>query len=270
MIAVDAQGNSDAAVVLFSRLNFPDCHATVIHSVESILPDGSFPGAESTHQLGEMIDEMEDAGQKAIDESALKLGGCVFEKRCVQGDPLRNLIDLARQDSCALIVVGTQDRSNFEKVLMGSVTRGLLTKAEHSFLVGKPYGSQTGPVTAVFATDHSEYCDRCADLLIEMRPAGLDKLIVLSVVDMEEVPEAIQSDTDRLATRFRSVFPDVVSVVARGEVEPNIHSTMLSNNAEMVIVGAQGHSALDRLLGSGSTSFHQVEQEPYSTLVLRP
>jgi nucleotide-binding universal stress UspA family protein len=259
---------STPATSLFTRLKFADCHALLIHSVESVLPDGSFPGIESTHALVTMIDEMEEAGKKALHDAAASMSDCATEERMVQGDPLRNMLDLAETSHFDLMVVGSQNRSSLEKVLLGSVTRGLLNKSVHSFLVGKAYGSAAGPVTAVFATDHSDYCDRCAELLMELKPQGISRLVVLTVFDSDAPSVELEESTRRVAEQLRGVAP-TLSKVVEGDVDDGIAQTMVDESADLLIIGGQGHGFLERLR-SGSTSWDQVEKRDYSVLVLRP
>lgn len=267
LLGIDAQGGSDAAVALFHRLSFSDCKVTLLHSVESLLPDGSFPGDESTHVINEMMEEIEATGRAALDRAAANLPEIEAAKRSVMGDPLRNLLDIARQDETDLIVVGSENKSPFEKAIMGSVTRGLLASAPHSFLVGKRFGSAEGPVTAIFATDHSDYSDRCLDTLLRFAPKGIGTLILFHVVEPESVDP--QAANEALCNRAAPLATDCRSLLGEGPVERAIHDAMIAQNADLVIVGAQGCGFLKRLR-MGSTSFFEVESEPYSALVLRP
>ncbi|HET6410187.1 MAG TPA: universal stress protein, partial [Chthoniobacteraceae bacterium] len=234
-------------MLLFGRLDFADCQVTMVHSVESVLPDGGFPGPESPHVVAQIIDEMEAAGEKALQASAASLSNCVVNTRSVMGSPLRNVLDIAKAESADLIVVGTQDRSAFEKAILGSVTRGLLSSSEHSFMVGKVYGTHEGPVTAVFATDHSDYCDRCAEMLIGWAPKGIEHLIVVSVFDSADDDQSLDADTAALVERFKPHFGSVTGMNRRGNVEAQLHEAVTEANAEVMIIGAQGRGFFDRL-----------------------
>jgi hypothetical protein len=66
-----------------------------------------------------------------------------------------------------------------------------------------------------------------------------------------------------------AVCPDCTPVSLRGEVNATLRELMRTEQADLLVLGAQGHGFLDRMR-SGSVSFHQVVGESYSVLVLRP
>ncbi len=289
LIGVDSLGQCNAAIELVRRLDFSLDKLVLLHSVESVMPDGSFPGLAAGGTYTDMLDEIEEAGQQALKEAAEAVGGAVeVEKKLIPGDPLRNLLDTADADEIDLIAVGTQKKSSLQAMLMGSVTRGLLTASTHSFLAAKDGFRTEGPLTAVFATDHSEYADRVIDLLTRFASKGIGRLIVLSVLDPKahKAMQAFKGDAemsgnlsmwaeDRMEHENRAVCarlsPHVGSCEERieaGEVNATIARVMAAEKADLLILGAQGHGFLDRLK-SGSVSFHQVVAENYSVLVLR-
>jgi nucleotide-binding universal stress UspA family protein len=289
LIGVDSLGHCNAAIDLVRRLDFSLEKLVLLHSVESVMPDGSFPGLAAGGTYTDMLDEFEEAGQQSLKEAAELVGGVVeVEKRMIPGDPLRNLLDVADDDQIDLIGVGTQKKSSLQAMLMGSVTRGLLTASTHSFLAAKEGFKKEGPLTAVFATDHSEYADRAVELLSAFAPKGIGRLLVLSVIDpkAQRAVKNFHSDPelsgnvnmwaeDRMERENLAVCRKLSQHIAtcderveHGEINATIAKTMAAENADLLILGAQGHGFLDRMK-HGSVSFHQVVAENYPVLVLR-
>ncbi|MEZ0326752.1 MAG: universal stress protein [Fimbriimonas sp.] len=289
LIGVDSLGQCNAAIELVRRLDFSLEKLVLLHSVESVMPDGSFPGLAAGGTYTDMIEEFEDAGEQALREAAEAVGsGLEIEKKLIPGDPLRTLLDSADDEAIDLIGVGTQKKSSLQAMLMGSVTRGLLTASTHSFLAAKEGFRKEGPLTAVFATDHSDYADRAVDLLARFAPKGIGRLLVLSVIDPKShrAVQAMRNDGDlsgdlsvwaedrmerenlAVCKKLAQHIPVCDERVERGEVNATIAKTMAAEGADLLILGAQGHGFLDRLK-SGSVSFHQVVAENYPVLVLR-
>jgi nucleotide-binding universal stress UspA family protein len=289
LIGVDSLGQCSAAIDLVRRLDFDLEQVTLLHSVESVMPDGSFPGLTGGGTYTEMVSEFEEAGRRSIDEAEAALQTkAKVETKMIPGDPLRNLLDVADAEAVDLIAVGTQKKSSLQAMLMGSVTRGLLTASTHSFLAAKECLSKEGPLTAVFATDHSDYADRAVELLAKLAPKGIGRLVVLAVIDAkaQKAFKTFHSDPelttnvdmwaeDRLEHENRNVcsklelcIPVSDERVEHGDVNQTIRRTMEAEKADLLILGAQGHGFMERLR-SGSVSFHQVVAENYPVLVLR-
>jgi nucleotide-binding universal stress UspA family protein len=289
LIGVDSLGQCSSALELVRRLDFAAEKVILLHSVESVMPDGSFPGLAGGGTYTDMLTEFEHAGHIALDEAAAACGaGANIEKKQMPGDPLRNLLDMADDQEIDLIAVGTQKKSSLQAMLMGSVTRGLLTASTHSFLAAKDIASKEGPLTAVVATDHSDYADQVIDLLVQFAPKGIGRIVVLAVIDpkaqravhqFKDDPE-LSSNVDLWAEdrlhhenmavcrKLAAIAPVCEERVEHGEVNDVIRTTMADVGGDLLILGAQGHGVIERLR-SGSVSFHQVVAENYPVLVLR-
>ncbi len=126
LIGVDSLGQCHSAIELIRRLDFSLDQLVLLHSVESVMPNGSFPGLAAGGTYTDMVEEFERAGQQALKEAADLYGASAsVEKKLIPGDPLRNLLDIADEYEIDLIGVGTQKKSSLQAMLMGSVTRGL-------------------------------------------------------------------------------------------------------------------------------------------------
>jgi nucleotide-binding universal stress UspA family protein len=71
------------------------------------------------HQLGRLL-------RKVIPSD----GTVSYEHRIVSGDPVTSIVELAHKEGAGLIVMGTHGRSGISRLLMGSVTEGVVRTAD--------------------------------------------------------------------------------------------------------------------------------------------
>jgi nucleotide-binding universal stress UspA family protein len=189
---------------------------------------------------------------------------------------------------CAdLIAVGSSGKGEIAGWLTGSVRRGLVTGAYCSVLVAKGLPRPDGPVHAVLATDHSAYVDECVQELLRLSPRGLSRLTIVTAYPAEQLEQLqlyvpaltcnlAESVERRLAEKNQALREHLAPLlgcevdcrVAPGPVNDAIRACMAETQADLLILGAQGHGFWDRLT-LGSVSFHQAFAEAYPVLILR-
>jgi nucleotide-binding universal stress UspA family protein len=192
------------------------------------------------------------------------------------GRAAHEITSVADREAADLIIAGSGHKGSLETFLMGSVTRALVVEAKRSVLVGKRAMSAGDKVSAVLATDHSEYADRCVDLLVRLAPAGLGKVTIVSAdtSDKEvrsvttEYEGALRSRNEIVAGKLAGLGCDVEALVLQGSANEVIDAAMEKTGADLLILGAHGHGFLERLL-MGSTAMHMVANSPWNVLVLR-
>lgn len=286
VIGVDLALLYEGAVGLLARLDFPDVEAVWAHCVESVLPDGGFAELGPAHPIGEVMAVREAAGRELLEHASAMLPGVTKELQF--GDPASVLVQLGEDHHADLIAVGSERKGFFGSLFFGSVTKGLLISAKQSLLVAKKRDTGSGPIRAVFATDHSPYANRCAEELLRLAPRGISELVIVSAVidhlpaallqpeeDYVDLDDAIRSwetlverENQELALKLAPLATTVTHQVRRGHANDVIRETMADTGSDLLILGAQGHGFLERLR-IGSVSFHQVVSEECSTLVLR-
>ncbi len=260
----------------------------MVHVVESIFPDGSFPPFGPNHAVTEMIYVREEEGKKALDRAKEALGnGAEAEIR--RGDPARELMTYADEADADLIAIHSEAKGTYGDLFFGSVAKGLVQAADQSLLVAKGESAADGPLQVVFATDHSEYAARSLDLLLSWAPKGWGKVWVVTANEtapavaallvhdlphlVDEAPIWIREKLEELnrktVDRFVRAGIPAEGVVIDAHPNDAMRTVMMDTGADLLAMGAQGHGFLARLR-MGSKSFHQVVSEKYSVLVLRP
>ncbi len=274
-----------AGARIFAKLGFPGSEAILVHTVEPVLPDGGFLPDSSTSPIVEIQNQRRVDGERRMAEVAKELSALGVPSQSVTrfGNPAHEITDLAEKENADLIVAGSLRKGKIETFMMGSVARALVVEAKRSILVGKKSLKDQPKVDAVFATDHSDYANKCLELLVGLSPSGFGKVTVVSAdTTDEEVSKAMKAENPEglgsedllyrrnewAVAKLKLIAESVESVVLRGRAEDVITAAMEQTRADLLILGAHGHGFLERLL-MGSTAMHMVGNAPWNVLVLR-
>ena len=290
IVGVDNQGAYPPAVRLVSALKFPAPQVTLLHAVQPNLPLVPF-GLDATLEVqNEYGKVVQNLGQAAL-ESAVKLcHDCGLEAtpRLVYGGAAECLSETCEKRCADVVSVATHLRSMWSPSFMGSVSRSLAISCGSSILAAKGQIPEGRSLRAVLATDHSDYSTRWIERFLQLRPAGIGSIHVVTAYEIDDHEADIlhrnlpslggMVDTwieDRLADRNCELVGRLedAGYVARCSVvkgDPNevIRTAMQDSQADILIMGAQGHGFLERVL-IGSVSLHQTIYEPYSVLIVR-
>ena len=306
LLGLDSRSDAEA-VRLLTRLRFSGANYDLTHVIHPFpwVPSGTyyggFPLAEATITEADQtaIWEQEDSDANAVLLAAAAhlsgAGDCQTHVR--RGNPIETLMQHADETHADLVAVDASRQGAIRALFSGSVARGLVTGAHQSVLLAREMSHRpprlddaARPVRAVLATDHSPYMDRCIERFLPFHPLGLSHLTVLTAFPEESLNNvqsylpnlvvspavAMRHDLEErnrsLMGRLRAVFGDgTITITAKvsGEpVEAAITGAMQDADADLLLVGAQGHSLLERLT-LGSIAFRQAMTAPYSVLVLR-
>ena len=290
VVGIDLERRSAAVIALLGRLQFSIDETLLLHVTEPMqlcLPYSAYGMFVETDEIHNTLKQAGDAALTEELRLANELNLHAKTEWC-EGFPTASLTDFADQSGSSLIAVTSTVRSTIGAVFGGSVARGLAISAHQSILVGREDVPAEGPLRAVFATDQSPYCAECMKLLVEFAPKGISHLTLLTVhecakhegllslihgVDtkaaLEEADKSLVAKGDSMAAWLTENGIPTASIVVSGKIEEVIHQTMHETNADLLIVGSQGHGFMDRVM-VGSTSLHQIIGERYPILLLRP
>jgi nucleotide-binding universal stress UspA family protein len=290
VLGVDGRHGDTNSVHLVKRLDFGgEAEIDIVHVVES-LPFTWWGAGEmsSPDVIQQLIEDQEKAGIRITREVADVLREDVKQTRCIvrHGAASDQLMAQADDANADLIAVGGAMHTPLGALLTGSVGRGLVVGAHQSLLIAKGDVAPEGPVRAVLATDHSAYADKCLTRLLDFAPQSIEHLTVLTAYPQAFIqsvrpflPEFVQDPgawvqesldkrNKEVAARLASLGCTIETRIADQHPNEAIAQVMKETNADLLILGAQGHNWIERLT-LGSVSFHQVVAEPYSVLVLR-
>lgn len=288
VVGIDLGRKWATVVRLLKRLDIEGLNQIFVNAIESVLPDGSFIDLPTDHPISQIVAESRAEGMKQCEEAQAMLGG-MGECTARPGVPKEVLFHIMEERKAELVALGTEKKSALGDLFFGSVSKALLTGSKCSVLFGKNEVPESGPLTAVFATDHSDYANRAAEWLLRSGIRGISKLVVLTaatinplvgrdivqhVVNMgdpilKSIMGEIRESNEALAARFTEAGIPAAAEVRETHPSIAIEDAMKEHGADLLIVGAQGRGFLERLR-VGSTSFEQVVNRPYNVLVVRP
>jgi nucleotide-binding universal stress UspA family protein len=219
-----------------------------------------------TIPVPEMDRELLEADRIKLEGFAAGSGA---ECRVVQGLAAPEILRVAREEPCDLILMGTHARGGVTRVLLGSVATDVLRQAPCPVLAIKPQAAPEmpgeeeaaagpGPGTAapplfpviLHPTDFSERSRHAFDVACTLARGG-GRLIVLHVV--EAVHIASEGYEDALNERLRGFQPvdPTIRVEYRlrsGESAEEILREAAASACAVIALGTHGRAGLDRLL----------------------
>jgi len=273
IIGIDEAGNYQAALHLLSRLAFANATAELFHAVDPLaLTVEGVVGQAYAASVGvaedwqKWADDLLSQAQK----QCFDLGIPSTTLRQV-GKPTSHLMERSSEIYADLIAVGSTHKPAYGALVLGSVGRGLTIGAHQSLLIAKKEVKPVGPLTAVFATDGSEYSDSCLRMLARMAPRGIGRLVLVNAGDYSQGQEAhdhARHHIDSLVGHLCEAGFNAEGHVVDGAPAEVIEAMMKSTNADLLIMGAQGHGFFNRIL-VGSLSLQMVTATPHSILLLR-
>lgn len=289
LIGIDTEGKFKGAIALLRRLDFADTQWNLAHCRPSLAPNPIAVHLEVDEAL-----ELSDPGWSEA-RCTLEAAKCLLPGGApaptvlmVEAAPSAGLLQVAEEEHADLIAIGSHEYGRLGSLILDSTARALAIGSPVSFLVGRGHVTSEGPVKAVFATDHSAYANSCLDQLLEWRPRGLAEIIFVTATEMLELSDTVQymnlldAATQQGMTLSEYTVHSGKMLVERatragyhasyeprlGFVGQAIENAMHDHAAHLLILGAQGHGFLERLL-IGSVALDLVVSARCSTLVIR-
>jgi nucleotide-binding universal stress UspA family protein len=283
LVGIDRNGCYRPALNLLARLNFENNVPVLAHVSPSVV--GALAGSPLLYDpsAADVQASLATAGHALLHvaQDQANHGGLGenLEIEYAVGNSSPALMDMANRRRSDLVAIGSTCQGVVGSFFLGSVGRALAIGGEQSFLVARGEPRTAGPVKAVFATDLSEYSDRCFARLLDMNPQGLGHLSIVTATESHVDPEVLgESITEAEEAMRRRGARMVHRLAAKGiaadyrlvEGHPAeaIRRVIQETDSELLILGARGHGIVERIL-IGSFALHAVVAEQYSVLVLR-
>jgi nucleotide-binding universal stress UspA family protein len=235
---------------------------------------------------GQLHREAEELLAKQAD-SIRDAGGVVAEAHLREGSAIDEILDLAEEIGADLIVMGSRGHGPVERIVVGSVSEGVVHHARRPVLVVRGGEEAWPPRRIVVGDDGSDIARSAAEMGVGIGELlGANVLLVRAhqehvqlewleslphderEVYEEAVEEGLRSEREALEARAAELEPLAGSApkarVARGDAAKNLLEAAEENGApSLVVVGARGLGFARRmLLGSVSTKILRAAVGP--------
>lgn len=176
-----------------------------------------------------------------------------------QGEPYEEIVHVAHDENCDLIIMGRQGLSHLGRELMGSVTARVIGHTDRNVLVVTEDDTLAWN-TILLATDGSASNQGAVDLAIEIAKERNATLTAISVVYTNDeflalAPQIVtefnhKAHADLDAVRLRAAAQGVTVTTVVKEAEPHQAITKLAAEigATVIVMGTFGRKGLSRLL----------------------
>ncbi|MEN3002548.1 MAG: universal stress protein [Armatimonadota bacterium] len=291
VLGVDSEGAYESALHWLIRLRFQEPEVLLTAVLEPLRPPlvgllAPLPEEVMLHSLQAQEQAAEQALQRA--RTMLETAGIPTTSLIRRGHASTELLRTAEENGASLLALGSTGKRGWRAWLLGSVGRAAVDHATQSLLIARQPPSTDKPLHAVIATDHSDYNRRCLQRLLQFAPQGIQKLLLTTAFELDSemlellgrttpalkesgsqwIIEQLHERNRELCEQLRPLGAGCESLVVEGATIPALRAVLDETGAELLILGAKGHSLLERLT-LGSVSHHFATAESYNLLILR-
>ena len=264
------------------------CQAEIVllHVLPPILvpPEGYFPPSLYERLVGAAYADAHESIDRLLEEQtdpALKV-----RVRVEEGGPAERILDVAREESVDLIIVGTHGRSGLPRLVLGSVADRVVRQATCPVLTVRPRADGGTIGRILYATDFSPTAQAAwpwVAALAEADGAEVDLLhVTMTAVPGRQMPPELlgriavllrehgAAQAEGFVREQRELSRDRVHVlIGRGAIAEQIVYWARARSADLIVIGTQGWSGLvEWMLGSVAHQLVQAAPCPLLTVGL--
>jgi nucleotide-binding universal stress UspA family protein len=231
-----------------------------------------------------------DVSPGLVEVTSLLTNAASVETIYAEGEPAQRLCELAAEWESDMIAMGTSDKTGLERLMLGSVAKSVLSKADCPVLIIR--GNASSMNNILVAADDSESSAASIEWLSNQSWARHKNLALLTV--MNEPPVSLESEFGSVESASESLLrkqleearvsqlsqswsdlcaanlhkPQIPFVVTDGV--PSLAILELSKNwpVDLIVLGSHCRSGIDKLL-HGSVSEAVADKAGCSVLVVR-
>ena len=176
-----------------------------------------------------------------------------------QGEPYEQIVQVAEEENCDLIIMGRRGKNKMERELMGSVTARVIGHTGKDVLVTPETGKLSWE-NILLATDGSTCCDNALARALEIAQERKVKLNAVSVVYTndefyavgQDVMKELYQGADKVLDKVKKWGGDLgvqtELFVRDGEPHQAITALAAEISATLIIMGSHGRKGLTRFL----------------------
>ena len=277
LVGIDDSDASNEAVAFATRLAREHGGQLILcHSVDWLPVITEMVSSGAIIDTTPIVDDLKREGEALLDRAmdAAKHNGVEAQRRALEGDPERRILELAADAKCSLIVMGTHGRHGLERLFVGSTTEAVLHESAIPVLtvrVGAKRAEDTRRCfeRIVVGIDESEPSDAAVQTVLELPSEDRRQVFFYSVAgtrdDEREQAQRVVGKAIALANaRGISAKGSVID----GSPDEALIAAAQQQAADLIVLGSHGRRGLQRLF-LGSVAEHVVRNAPLPVLVVR-
>jgi nucleotide-binding universal stress UspA family protein len=285
LIPYDGSEPAKAAIADLARAGLPDnIEATVLSVADVWLPPSESSNGETRvdsvavdHARAKALSLLEEA--RMLSEEGASIARHQFPRWSIRNEAAADSPAWAvikRSGAADLVVIGARGQSPFSRLIFGSVSQKVVIESECSVRIGRKGKSGSGPVRVLVGIDGSSDAQSAiAEIKRRLWPEGSEIRVLTSIDSNIATAAAIpgapianwMEDADENETVWVSRMLDaacasierpglkVSSTILEGDPKVALIEEADAWSADVIFVGARGHSLMERLmLGSVSSA----------------
>ncbi|KHE92114.1 MAG: universal stress protein [Candidatus Scalindua rubra] len=260
----------------------------VLHTIEKF-PHDSRHLSSGTNPEGIKQKLEEDAIDKIkalIPEDVMDKGDIIPMVRF--GKPFLETIQVAKENSVDLLVIGTHGRAGVDRVMLGSVAEKIVRKADCPVMVIKSI-KYTGFKRIIVPIDFSDCSRKALEYAVSIARSHNNRLTILHVYEKsfvepyvnaansEEKADEIMKEIERVNESKYDEFLKTVDLngveyeklLKKGIAETDIVEIAMEQQANLIVMGTHGRSGIKHML-IGSTAEQVVRTVHCDIIIVKP
>lgn len=271
VVGIDPYEPSDVLIQTLRAFTSRDVELHLVHGFcPEPIESAAERGNDSRKTLASVRTALETSG----------LGAAWIERT---DDPVQALLDVAEAENADIIAIGSPRHGGH------GVARGLLDRSPISLLVARSAPHRPDSLSAVLATDHSDYMKDAVAELCRMNPDGFREIVVLTANELpggaaammvhglpalasraeDWISEKLTEENQKVCESLASLGAICTPIARKGFPNEVIASAMKGLDTDLLILGAPHHGRFERF-AFGSVSADEILNARYSVLALRP
>ncbi|MCL9813914.1 universal stress protein [Natranaeroarchaeum aerophilus] len=134
-ILVPTDGSTGVGRAVEHAIELARIHDATVHAIY-VVNSATFAGLPMEASWDGISDVLREEGEEALEqiEALAADSGVPVKTRLIDGSPRRAIVEYAEGHDCDLIVMGTHGRGGIDRLLMGSVTEGVIRTSDRPIL----------------------------------------------------------------------------------------------------------------------------------------
>ncbi|MHB8791781.1 MAG: universal stress protein [Thermoleophilia bacterium] len=275
----DSKYSRAALVETLSWAKVHNSNVTMVHAVFFDSEEFSI----SPGQLEDRLCQGKAACEKAVEDYSSEFG-IDIEYLVIQGEPHEVITKVAREREADLIAMGTYGRKGLRRMIMGSVTAGVILDSPCDVLVvKKPCEECSGHYRDILIPyDGSEPSRRAVERVIYITNSDERSATMLYVIPRYEemigffktdaIEQSIQEEATRIVLEGERLAAgkglNANTMIEKGRAADKIVESARELKSDLIVIGSHGWHGMDKSI-LGSTAERVIAHSPIPILIVR-